>query len=110
MDGCNFEQFVRDEIGGLLRGGVMLTADRELANDLVQEVVAIEPPSGSASRDGSPGRRVQGHPTTVRRAGRTIILNVYGFRPGVIVRLGSGQGASTLADLYRIADGIRFAS
>lgn len=34
-----FEQFVTDELGGLLRYAVLLTGDRELARDLVQDVL-----------------------------------------------------------------------
>jgi len=36
---ATFEEFARQELPGLLRYGVMLTGDRELAQDLVQDVM-----------------------------------------------------------------------
>jgi DNA-directed RNA polymerase specialized sigma24 family protein len=37
--GSEFEEFALAELGGLLRYAVMLTGDRELARDLVQDVM-----------------------------------------------------------------------
>src|SRR5262245_9215343 len=37
--GLEFEEFAAAELGGLLRYAVMLTGDRELARDLVQDVM-----------------------------------------------------------------------
>ncbi|HZE48822.1 MAG TPA: sigma factor, partial [Jatrophihabitantaceae bacterium] len=39
MSRATFEEFARQELPGLLRYGVMLTGDRELAQDLVQDVM-----------------------------------------------------------------------
>lgn len=41
VDADGFEQFAARELPGLLRQAVMLTGDRELANDLVQDAMLI---------------------------------------------------------------------
>jgi hypothetical protein len=63
--GVEFEDFAVAELGGLLRYSVMLTGDRELARDLVQDVMlkaytqwSASPPRispGSMSDDGDQG-------------------------------------------------------
>ncbi|HEV7657735.1 MAG TPA: hypothetical protein VGP36_23795 [Mycobacteriales bacterium] len=54
------------------------------------------------------GRAVRGRPTHVITDGATVTLYVDLLRPGTSVQLTSTHAAVTLAELYRIADGIRF--
>lgn len=55
-----------------------------------------------------PGQPVQGHPTIVWRINGGYRLTVLNFRPNISIELSTGFGASTLAELYRIADGLRW--
>lgn len=54
------------------------------------------------------GRTVQGRPTHVITDGATATLWIDLLRPGVSVRVTSEHAAVPLAELYRIADGLRF--
>ena len=56
----------------------------------------------------TPGRQVQGHPTVVRHVNGGYGLTVLNFRPNISIDLYTGHGVSTLAELYRIADGLRW--
>lgn len=81
----------------------------------VTEVVggccAYTPPPGAP--EPTAGRTVQGHHTLVSHVddgyGDTgYVLTVLDVRPDVSLQLQTGPGATTLAELYRIADGIRW--
>ncbi|HEY6748659.1 MAG TPA: hypothetical protein VI357_23465 [Mycobacteriales bacterium] len=69
--------------------------------------VAVEqvPVGWPAPRDKTPGRPVQGRASWVYETGSGQQLVVSGPRPGLSIALGPGV---PLAELYRIADGIRW--
>ncbi len=72
-----------------------------------------QPPTVTWQQGGPPntlaadaGRAVQGHPTLVSTAGAYPVLLLPNVHPGVDVRLDGGDGVTTLAQLYAIADGL----
>ena len=54
----------------------------------------------------SPGRAVQGHPTYVVSGGKVPYLWIDGVRPGISISIIGGPGVTTLAEVYKIADGL----
>jgi hypothetical protein len=73
---------------------------------------STQPQRGSGTKKGDPlagsthGRAVQGHRTLVSASGEVPTLWVTGVRPGVSIVLNGGPGVTSLAELYRIADGL----
>ncbi|HJQ02653.1 MAG TPA: hypothetical protein VJ851_13720 [Jatrophihabitans sp.] len=63
---------------------------------------------GGPAEKAQPGQPVQGHQTIVRRINGGYGLTVLNFRPNVSIDLYTGLGATTLTELYRIAEGIQW--
>ena len=52
------------------------------------------------------GRPVQGHQTFVIAGSNTPMLWIDNVRPSVSISITGGPGVTTLAEVYRIADGL----
>jgi len=76
--------------------------------DVSEATQAWRTPQGKPRPPATAGRGVQGRPTWVYRTEAGPVLWVDELRPGRSVVLSSTAPGSTLDDLYRIADGIRW--